>query len=133
MQFQIRAHDVHVDDSIREYAENKIGKAVQKILGSGGHRVDVEFSQEGTGAPDHRVSVHLFVPHRKPHVVTVNDPDMKAAIDVAADKIRTAARRGTQKRRDKARKGPTGEMAAIARPLDPEADADLDAEIEADF
>jgi len=116
MQFQIRAHDVHVDDATREYAENKIGKAVQKILGSGGHRVDVEFSSEGHGAPDNRVSVHLYVPGRKPHVVTVSDPEMKAAIDVAADKIGRAVRRATNKRRDRARKGNTGEMNAVKRP-----------------
>ena len=124
MQFQIRVHDVHVDDSIRDYAEAKIGRAVQKILGSGGHRVDIEFSQEGQrGAPDHRVAVHLFVPHGKPHVVSVSDPDMKAAIDVAADKIGRAVRRATNRRRDRARKSTTGEMNAVQRPEELEAEA----------
>ena len=117
MQFQIRAHDVHVDDATRDYAEAKIGKAVQKILGSGGQRVDVEFTQQGhSGAQEHRVAVHLYVPHSKPHVVTVNDPDMRAAIDVAADKIGRAVRRATNRKRDRARKGPTGEMPAVPRP-----------------
>jgi ribosomal subunit interface protein len=120
MQFQIRVHDVHVDDSIRDYAEEKIGKAVRKILGSGGHRVDIEFSQEGHGAPDHRVAVHLFVPHGKPHVVSVSDPDMKAAIDVAADKIGRSVRRATNRRRDRARKSTTGEMNAVRRPEEAE-------------
>lgn len=116
MQFQIRAHDVRVDDAHREYAEQKIGKAVAKILGSGSHRVDVEISHEGTGAPDHRVSVHLFVPHRAPIVVSAADPDLRAALDFAADKIGRAVRRATNKRRDKARRVPTGEMDAVERP-----------------
>ena len=117
MQFQIRAHDVHVDDATREYAEAKIGKAVQKILGSGGQRIDVEFSQEGhKGAPEHRVSVHVYIPHNKTQVVTVDDPEMRAAIDVAADKIGRAVRRATNRRRDRARKAPTDEMAAVVRP-----------------
>jgi ribosomal subunit interface protein len=120
MQFQIRAHDVHVDDETREYAESKIGKAIQKILGSGSHRVDVEFSQEGHGAPDNRIAVHLYIPHRNPLVVTVSEPEMKAAIDVAADKIGRAVRRSSNKRRDKARKGSTGEMTAVKRPLEGE-------------
>ena len=116
MHFQIRAHDVQVDDAHREYAEQKIGKAVAKILGSGSHRVDVEITHEGTGAPDHRVSVHLFVPHSAPIVVSVADPELHAALDLAADRVGRAVRRATNKRRDKARRGNTGEMDAIPRP-----------------
>ena len=130
MQFQIRAHDVHVDDSTRTYAEAKIGREIQKILGSGGHRVDIEFSQEGHGAPDHRVAVHLFVPKGKPHVVTVSDPDMKAAIDLASDKIGRAIKRATTRRRDRARKGSTGEMAAVARPEAESLEADMAADLD---
>jgi ribosome-associated translation inhibitor RaiA len=45
---------------------------------------------------------------------------MKAAIDVAADKIGRSVRRATNRRRDRARKSTTGEMNAVRRPEEAE-------------
>lgn len=110
MDFKVRAHSIQLNDEDRHYAEKKIGKAVQKILGTAGNSVDVEISNldSGKGAPLSRVKVNVFVPHAKTISVHVDNPEIKAAIDVASDKIWRALKRVQQKRRDTRRNnGPT--------------------------
>jgi ribosomal subunit interface protein len=105
MEFHVRAHSVTVSDETRAYAEQKISAPLSKVLGSDASRIDVEITDlaRGTGKPCFRVSVHGFIPHAKTQVVHVEDEDMRAAIDVAADKILRAVKRGRNKRRDRAR------------------------------
>jgi ribosome-associated translation inhibitor RaiA len=102
MELQVRTPHAIVKQSTRAYAEQKIGAALQKILGKEGSRADVEIADlgNGRGAPLMRVSVHVTVPHAKPHSVSADDPDVGAAIDLAADKILRAVKRDRQKRRD---------------------------------
>jgi|GEM_PF-1921422 len=102
MDFKVRAHSIQLSGEDREYAEKKIGKAVQQILGSAGNSVDVEISNldNGKGAPLSRVKVNVYVPHAKAISVHEDNPDVRAAIDVAADKIWRAVKRVKQKRRD---------------------------------
>ncbi|MCO4768523.1 MAG: HPF/RaiA family ribosome-associated protein [Deltaproteobacteria bacterium] len=105
MDFKVRAHSIQLSAEDRDYAEKKIGKAVQKILGSDGNNVDVEISNldSGKGAHLTRVKVNVYVPHAKTISVHVDNPDVKAGIDVAADKIWRAVKRLRQKRRDSRR------------------------------
>ena len=105
MDFHLRAHSVSVDDDTREYAREKIGGAVHQVLGKEGTRVDVEVASlnHGHGVPTHRVSVHVFVPHGKTPVVTVEDGEIRAAIDIAADKIWRVVKELQQKRRVRGR------------------------------
>ena len=107
MDFKVRAHSIQLTDEDRDYAEKKIGKAVQKILGTAGNSVDVEISNldNGKGAPLSRVKVNVYVPHAKSISVHVDNPEVKAAIDIAADKIWRAVKRVRQKRRDSRRVG----------------------------
>jgi ribosomal subunit interface protein len=102
MDFKVRAHSIQLTDEDRDYAEKKIGKAVQKILGTAGNSVDVEISNldNGKGAPLSRVKVNVHIPHAKSISVHVDDPEVKAGIDIAADKIWRAVKRVRQKRRD---------------------------------
>lgn len=105
MEFHLRAHAVDIDDATRIYAREKIGGAVHQVLGKEGSRVDVEIAalNHGHGAPRTRVSVHVFVPHGRTPVVTVEDEDIKAAIDIAADKAWRSVKELRQRRRDLAR------------------------------
>lgn len=105
MEVQVRAHSIQLKDDDRQYAERKIGKAVQKILGGGGTKVDVEVSNldHGKGAPLSRVKVNVHVPHAKSVSISVDDPEVRAAVDLAADKIWRAVKRLRQKRRDTGR------------------------------
>jgi len=106
MEFHLRTHSVEIDTYTREYAEEKIGRAVRKVVGKEGSRVDVEISDpaQGTGTPICRVTVKVSVPRTKPAVVHVEQAEPRAAIDLASDKILNALKRGVQKKRDKARK-----------------------------
>ena len=110
MDFQVRAHSIHLNDETRDYARKKIGKAVEKILGTVACKVDVEVSNldHGKGAPSSRVKVVVFVPHAKSVSVQVEDADVKAAIDLSADKIWRALKRLRQRRRDLSRTGDGG-------------------------
>ncbi len=117
MDFKVRAHSIQLKPEDRDYAEKKIGKAVQKILGSDGNHVDVEVSalDGGKGAHLTRVKVNVHVPHAKTISVHTDDQDVRAAIDVAADKIWRAVKRLRQKRRDNRR----GNPAPITMDVDP--------------
>ena len=117
MDFHVRAHSIQLSPDDRDYAEKKIGKAVQKILGSEA-RVDCEISTNdaGKGAGLSRVKVNVHIPHAKAISVQEEHKEVKAAIDLAADKIWRAVKRLRQKRRDN-RRGPHG--GPITMDLDP--------------
>lgn len=102
MDCTVRAHSIQLDDEIRDYARKKITRSVQKILKGQTTNVDIEISNQdqGKGKPRSRVKVNVHVPHAKSLSVSVDDPDVKAAIDGAADKIWRAVKRIKQKRRD---------------------------------
>ena len=57
----------------------------------------------GKGAPLSRVKVNVHVPHAKSVSISVDDPEVRAAVDLAADKIWRAVKRLRQKRRDTGR------------------------------
>ncbi|MCP4873162.1 MAG: ribosome-associated translation inhibitor RaiA [Proteobacteria bacterium] len=103
MEFVVRAHSVKMDDASRDYAEAKIGKAVAKMTRGSNARVDVEVSKSTHGTGKTRVKVHVVIPHVPSETVHADESEMKAAIDVAADKISRALRRHKEKRRDRAR------------------------------
>lgn len=114
MEVHVRSPHCDLAPADREYAEIKIGRAVEKILGRQGVRVDVEVSDEASAqhAPHKRVSVHVHLPHARTEVVSVDDADVRAAIDVAADKVTRTIKRAVQRRRDRTRAG-SKEMPAL--------------------
>ena len=107
MEVNVRAHSFGLSDRAREYAESKIGRSVTKLV-KGGAPVDVEISEQTKGAGPSlvRVKVAVAIPRSKPAVVTAEDAEIRAAIDLAADKIGRALRRTKEKRRGKGRTGP---------------------------
>ena len=102
MDCTVRAHSIQIDDDTRDYARKKITRSVEKILRGQNTVVDIEISNldQGKGKPLSRVKVNVQVPHAKPLTVQVDDPDVKAAIDGAGDKIWRAVKRLKQKKRD---------------------------------
>jgi len=106
MQLNVRAHSVDLDNSDRAYATEKIGRIVEKFLGKSG-RVDVEFSEisKGGGHNLSRVKVHLVIPRAPSETVRVDDPEIRTAIDLCADKLARAIKRNKEKRRTQARSG----------------------------
>ncbi|MEE2827990.1 MAG: ribosome-associated translation inhibitor RaiA [Myxococcota bacterium] len=106
MEFHVRAHSVDIDQATRVYAEEKIGRTVEKFLGNTG-RVDVEVTEIARGSGPHlaRVKVHVAIPHAPSQTVHVDDSEIRAAIDLCSDKVARAIKRSKQKRRSKARSG----------------------------
>ena len=106
MQLNVRAHSVDLTSSDRAYASEKIGRIVEKFLGKSG-RVDVEVSEvsKSGGHNLSRVKVHIAIPHASSETVHVDDAEIRAAIDLCADKVARAIKRNKTKRRDQARSG----------------------------
>lgn len=124
MEFVVRAHSVEMDEASRDYAEAKIGKAVAKMTRGSSARVDVEVSKSPVGTGQTRVKVHVVIPHVPSETVHADEVEMKAAMDVAADKIGRALRRHKEKRRDRARA--TGPVRDPYAPAGTEDDDDLE-------
>ncbi len=105
MEIQVRTPHANLKKSTKAYAEQKIGAALEKVLGQEGSRGDIEISDlsNGHGAPLIRVSVHVTIPRSKSHTVHAEDGDVGAAIDLAADKILRAVKRNLQKKRSRQR------------------------------
>ena len=119
MEFHFRAHSVQLEPDTRDYAEEKIGGALHKVLGKGGGRIDVEVTEpsHSGGRPCVRVKVHVAIPHAASETVHVDASGLKEAIDLCANKIMRAVKRRRNKRRTKAR---TGEFPALAAAIDEE-------------
>jgi ribosomal subunit interface protein len=120
MDLNIRTPHIELKKSDRVYAEEKIGRAVEKVLGTQG-TVDIEISDlsNGHGAPRIRVSVHVHIPQAKSENVAVEDPDVRAAIDLAADRAARAVKRNKERRRGRVRSHGSKEMAAHV-PVEPD-------------
>jgi len=132
MEFDVRAHSIELDDANRDYAEAKIGKAVNKMLRGADARVDVEVSESPVGSGKTRVKVHVVIAHAPSETVTADEGEVRAAIDVAADKIGRTLRRSKEKRRDRAR-APAAERDPFpSAPADDDGEADADADADAD-
>ncbi len=102
MDCTVRAHSIQIDDDTRNYATKKITRSVEKILGGQSVSIDIEISNldKGKGRPLSRVKVNVRVPQAKSLSVHVDDQDVRAAVDGAADKIWRAVKKIKQKRRD---------------------------------
>lgn len=121
MEVTVRAHAFDLSEGARQYAETKIGRAVQKVL-RGNARVDVDVTELARGgAREAQVKVTVALPRAQTAVVTVQDPEIRAAIDVAADKIGRAIRKTKERRRDKGRTGAA--MEPVAPPEEPADDS----------
>lgn len=118
MEVNVRTHSFDLSDRSRQYAESKIGRSVTKLV-KGAAPVDVEVSEQnkGGGASLVRVKVSVAIPRSKPAVVTAEDPEIRAAIDLAADKIGRALRKTKEKRRGKGRTSP-GVAPVVGRTID---------------
>ena len=104
MDITIRAHSVDLDARTREYIEDKVSRGVGKLV-TGQARIEVEVSEEGPnhGAETIRVKIHAVLPHTPSSTVHAADGDVRAATDVAVDKIVRAIRKTVARKRDKAR------------------------------
>jgi ribosome-associated translation inhibitor RaiA len=125
MEIQVRTPHASVKKGTKGYAELKIGGALEKVLGKDGSRADIEIADlsNGHGAPQMRVSVHVTIPHNKPHTVHAENAEVGAAIDLAADKILRAVKRTREKKRDRQRHSSYNLQAVPPGPIDEDDDS----------
>lgn len=120
MDLKVRAQDARLSPANRDYIDEKIGGAIRKVMPRDAVSVDVDVASPDHGASlsQYRVSVRVHVPRGKTEVVTVEKEGLRAAIDVASDKIARAMKRATNKPRARTRnrRAESNAMPAVDRP-----------------
>src|ERR687883_48266 len=118
MQLQIKARNTAVSDSIRRYAEEKLGKLERHLNDS--PRVELELAVERNPsiAASHIAEATVWT---KGPVLRAREssPDMRASIDQLADKLTRQVKRYRDRRR---RRAPRGEGSAAAETAAPSTD-----------
>ena len=89
MEIQHTAKDFDLTDSIRDHAEEKMGKACAQLAGVGACRMHLTYRTEGHSKHGANQAVHvlLTVPHGEPLQAEEVADGLYAAIDAAAKDI----------------------------------------------
>jgi putative sigma-54 modulation protein len=111
MRLQVKGKNLEVSDSIREYAEQKIGKLGRHL--NDPTRVEVELAVEKNPSISDNQVAEATVWTKGPVLrARESSSDMKASIDRLADKLQRQVKRYRQKRRSRGsrqeREQPTG-------------------------
>lgn len=126
MDITVSGRKMPVSDSLRNYAEDKIGGAVRQ-LDVGAIACEIILYREKNPANPNPAICEVTV-IMKGHVARVeeSEQDMFAAIDVAAAKIARQLRKFKTRVKDKRRKATEEAVAARDASAHPESDLDLD-------
>ena len=97
---EIRSHDFALTDAIREYAMEHLARRLAKH----GHRIQTVIVRFGDangakGGADKLCRVEVLVPHQPPIVVEEIESDLRAAIDLCADRVEKAVQRDLERMR----------------------------------
>jgi ribosome-associated translation inhibitor RaiA len=97
---EIRSPDFPLTDAIRQYAiEHLATKLVKHAHRMGGVIVRFEDANGTRGGEDKVCRVEVLLPRDQPLVVEQTNHDLRAAIDLAADRILVAVERDLERRR----------------------------------
>jgi putative sigma-54 modulation protein len=109
----VRGRHMDVRPDIKSYAEEKVGK-VAKILNGMVMSIEIELYHERNRSIDKRQIAEVTV-YTKGHVIRAREgsPDMKAAIDLVAEKLESQARKYKSKVVDR-RSGKLAPQPAVA-------------------
>ena len=89
MQTIVSARHTHLTDTLKSYAQQKIGAAVERVFDQPAAKIDVELSFLGQtikGA-NQECRVTVFIPKGKTVVIYETDDDMYKAIDMAHHRL----------------------------------------------
>jgi ribosomal subunit interface protein len=103
-QLDIRAHGFELTDAIRQYAIDHIATK----LAAHSNRVQAVIIRVGDtngtkGGEDKLCRVEVLIPGQNPLVIEEINEDLRAAMDLAADRIEKVLRRKVERRRAKPR------------------------------
>ena len=101
MDVTVRGRHMDVRSDIKSYAEEKVGK-VAKILNGMVMSIEIELYHERNRSIDKRQIAEVTL-YTKGHVIRAREgsPDMKAAIDLVAEKLESQARKYKSKVMDR--------------------------------
>jgi len=101
-QLQVRAHGFALTDGLRAYARGHVAAKLAKHARAI-QAVTIRFDDvNGTkGGVDKRCRIEVMLPRRRPVVVEEADPDLRAAMDRAADRSERTVIRQIRRRRER--------------------------------
>lgn len=101
MQFVVHGHHLELTEALKERCRTRIHDRALKLVNDSAAKMEVELSDR-FGAKqrdaDKACRIHLKAPGLNPIVVTEVRPNMYEAIDLAADRLFEALRRGRDKK-----------------------------------
>ena len=115
----VKARHMDLTPSLKEHAEQKLGKALMRIVDKPSVRVEIELNAIGhvRDGKNKECRVTLLLPRRKAVNIVEVDDDMYKAIDLAHDRLLEQVKRERDRRQNPStrRKAATKERAATAR------------------
>ena len=108
MQFIVHGHHLELTDSLKERCRAHVLERAEKLVDDTAARLEIELSDHSgqkRGKADKSCRIDLRVPGLAPIHVTEMRSSMHEAIDLAADRLVEALRRGVEKKEDRRRSG----------------------------
>lgn len=105
MRVQLTVRHLNLDNATKEYAESKIVRAVEHLVGERATTLEIELSdaQGARGGEKRTCKVNMTLPRIRPLHVEASDVDIRRAVDLCAEKIDQVVKRTMTKRQDQAR------------------------------
>jgi ribosomal subunit interface protein len=116
MQFIVHGHHLELTDSLKERCRAHVLERAEKLVDDTAARLEIELSDhfgQKRGKADKSCRIDLRVPGLPPIHVTEMRSSMHEAIDLAADRLVEALRRGVEKKEDRRRSGDIRNQALI--------------------
>lgn len=104
MQFIVHGHHLDLTDSLKERCRAHVLERAEKLVDDSAARLEIELSDhfgQKHGKGDKSCRIDLRAPGLAPIHVTEMRPSMHEAIDLAADRLIEALRRGVERVEDR--------------------------------
>jgi putative sigma-54 modulation protein len=118
MQVIVKARHMTLTPSLREHAEEKLGRSVMRIFDRPAAQIEIELSELGAKDGDTKeCRVTVYMPKGKTITITEVTDDMYKAVDLAHDRLLQQVKRERGKKHNphRARKAAEQERAQLAR------------------
>lgn len=102
MKVIVKARHTTLTPSLKDHAEEKLGKALMRIFDRPAAKIEIELSELGNfkNGENMECRVTVFMPKDKTINIVEVDDDMYKAIDLAHDRLLHQVKRQRSKRRD---------------------------------
>ncbi|WP_373044619.1 HPF/RaiA family ribosome-associated protein [Vulgatibacter sp.] len=107
MQFIVHGHHLDLTESLKERCRAHVYDRAEKLVDDTAARLEIELADhfgQKHGKGDKSCRIDLRAPGLSPIHVSEMRPSMHEAIDIAADRLIEALRRGVEKKEDRRRR-----------------------------